>query len=121
MRNVATILSEELGDVAQTQREIFGPVGVVIRFEDDDHAVALANDSLFGLAGGVWARNPVRAYGIAAQLRTGLGGLNGGGGGVTGHLPFGGYKHSGLGREWGAAGLEEYLQTKAIAWDAAKG
>ncbi len=53
------------------QREIFGPVGVVIPFEDDDHAVALANDSLFGLAGGVWARNPVRAYGIAAQLRTG--------------------------------------------------
>ncbi len=103
------------------QREIFGPVGVVIPFEDDDHAVALANDSLFGLAGGVWARNPVRAYGIAAQLRTGLGGLNGGGGGVTPHLPFGGYKHSGLGREWGAAGLEEYLQTKAIAWDAAKG
>jgi aldehyde dehydrogenase (NAD+) len=103
------------------QREIFGPVGVVIPFEDDDHAVALANDSLFGLAGGVWARNPVRAYGIAARLRTGLVGLNGGGGGVTPHLPFGGYKHSGLGREWGAAGLEEYLQTKAIAWDAANG
>jgi acyl-CoA reductase-like NAD-dependent aldehyde dehydrogenase len=106
-------------DIAQ--KEFFGPVGVIIRFDDDDHAVRLANDSDFGLGGGVFSGDPVRAYGIAKRIRTGMVSINGGGGGVTPHVPFGGYKQSGLGREWGAAGLEEYLQTKSITWSAARG
>ncbi len=103
------------------QKEFFGPVGVVIPFDDDDHAVRLANDSDFGLGGGVFSADTVRALGIAKRIRTGMVGINGGGGGVTPHVPFGGYKQSGLGREWGAAGLEEYLQTKSITWSAARG
>ncbi|ARE37799.1 aldehyde dehydrogenase (plasmid) [Rhodococcus sp. BH4] len=106
-------------DIAQ--KEFFGPVGVIIPFDDDDHAVRLANDSDFGLGGGVSSGDPVRAYGIAKRIRTGMVTINGGGGGVTPHVPFGGYKQSGLGREWGAAGLEEYLQTKSITWSAARG
>jgi acyl-CoA reductase-like NAD-dependent aldehyde dehydrogenase len=105
-------------DIAQ--KEFFGPVGVIIAFDDDDHAVRLANDSDFGLGGGVFSADTVRALGIAKRIRTGMVSINGGGGGVTPHVPFGGYKHSGLGREWGAAGLEEYLQTKSITWDAAR-
>ncbi|PPJ23949.1 aldehyde dehydrogenase [Nocardia nova] len=100
------------------QKEFFGPVGVIIPFDDDDHAVRLANESDYGLAGGVYAADPARAYRIAKRIRTGMVNINGGGGGVTPHVPFGGYKQSGLGREWGAAGLEEYLQTKAVTWSA---
>lgn len=100
------------------RKEFFGPVGVVIPFDDDEHAVRLANDSEFGLGGGVFAADPARALEIAARLRTGLVTINGGGGGMTPHVPFGGYKGSGIGREWGAAGLDEYLQTKAVTWNA---
>lgn len=106
-------------DIAR--QEFFGPVGVIIPFDDDDHAVRLANDSEFGLGGSVFAADPVRALSIARRIRTGMVSINGGGGGVTPHIPFGGYKQSGLGREWGEAGLEEYLQTKAITWSAARG
>lgn len=103
------------------QDEFFGPVGVVITFKDDAEAVKIANDSDFGLGGAVWSKSPVRAYGIAKQLRTGMVGINGGGGGVTPHASFGGYKQSGLGREWGEAGLDEFLQTKSITWSANEG
>ncbi|TWH24629.1 acyl-CoA reductase-like NAD-dependent aldehyde dehydrogenase [Rhodococcus rhodochrous J45] len=106
-------------DIAQ--KEFFGPVGVIIPFDDDDHAVRLANESEFGLGGSVFAADPARAYGIAKRIRTGFVSINGGGGGVTPHVPFGGYKQSGLGREWGAAGLDEYLETKAVTWSAASG
>ena len=100
------------------QKEFFGPVGVIIPFDTDEEAVRLANDSDFGLAGGVWSANPARAYGIASQLRTGTVNINGGGPGVSPHVPFGGYKQSGLGREWGEFGLDEFLQTKSIVWSA---
>ncbi|MET7773439.1 aldehyde dehydrogenase family protein [Nocardia sp. NPDC005366] len=100
------------------RKEFFGPVGVVIPFDDDEQAIRLANDSEFGLAANVFAADPARALSIAKRIRTGLVSINGGGGGVSPHLPFGGYKQSGLGREWGAAGLDEYLQTKAVAWSA---
>jgi acyl-CoA reductase-like NAD-dependent aldehyde dehydrogenase len=105
-------------DIAQ--KEFFGPVGVIIPFDDDDHAVRLANDSDFGLSGGVFSADTVRALKIAKRIRTGTVSINGWGGGVTPHLAFGGYKQSGLGREWGENGLDEFLQTKNITWSAAR-
>ncbi len=102
-----------------SRREVFGPVSVIIPFDDDEHGIRLANDSDYGLGGGVWSADPVRAYGVARRMRTGNVIINGGGGGgLNPDAPFGGYKQSGLGREWGATGLEEFLQTKAITWPA---
>lgn len=104
------------------RKEFFGPVGVVIPFRDEDEAVRLANDSEYGLAGGVWAKDPARAYRIARRLRTGTVTLNGGGGGgLNPAAAFGGYKQSGIGREWGEWGLTEFLQHKTISWGAASG
>jgi aldehyde dehydrogenase (NAD+) len=96
--------------------EFFGPVGAVIPFANDDEAVRIANDSEFGLSGGVWSADPVRAAGVARQLRTGMVVINGGGGGLNPNAPFGGYKASGIGREFGAFGLSEFLQHKALQW-----
>ncbi|CAJ1510712.1 aldehyde dehydrogenase family protein [[Mycobacterium] burgundiense] len=98
------------------QEEFFGPVGVVIPFKDDADAVRIANDSRYGLAGGVWSVDPVRAAAVARQLRTGMVVINGGGGGLNPASPFGGYKQSGIGREFGEFGLAEYLQHKALQW-----
>ena len=98
------------------QEEFFGPVAVVIPFKDDDDAVRIANDSRYGLAGGVWSADPLRAAAVARRLRTGMVVVNGGGGGLNPAAPFGGYKHSGIGREFGAYGLSEYLQHKALQW-----
>jgi acyl-CoA reductase-like NAD-dependent aldehyde dehydrogenase len=103
------------------QREFFGPVGIVIPFRDDDEAIRLANESDFGLGGGVWAQDAARAYALARRLRTGYVTVNGGGGGLSPHGPFGGYKGSGLGREWGHHGMSEFLQHKTIAWGVAGG
>ncbi|KAA9163685.1 aldehyde dehydrogenase family protein [Amycolatopsis acidicola] len=102
--------------IAQT--EFFGPVGVIVPFRTDDEAVRLANDSAYGLSGGVWSADTTAAYEIATRLRTGSVAINGGGGGVNPRAAFGGYKQSGLGREWGEFGLDEFLQTKSISWAA---
>ena len=93
------------------REEIFGPVLVIIPYDDLDHAVALANDSPFGLGGYVSGANAEVARSVARRLRTGAVWINGG---FDFHAPFGGYKRSGNGREWGAAGFEEYLETKAL-------
>lgn len=103
------------------QDEIFGPVAVVVPFADDEEAVAIANDSRYGLSGAVWSADPRRAYAAASRLRTGTVVVNGGGGGTNPHGPFGGYKDSGVGREFGEAGLSEYLETKTVAWGVATG
>ena len=116
-----TLMTGVKNEMAVAQREFFGPVGVVIPFDDDDEAVRLANASDYGLAGGVWARDPLRAYGIAKRIRAGLIAVNGGGPGLSPHGPFGGYKQSGLGREWGAFGLEEFLEAKTVHWPVAGG
>jgi aldehyde dehydrogenase (NAD+) len=100
------------------RKEFFGPVGVVIGFDDDDEAVRLANDSEFGLGGGVWASDPVRAYEIAKRIRAGMVYVNGGGAGSSPHTAFGGYKQSGLGLERGEYGLDEFLLSKSIIWSA---
>jgi aldehyde dehydrogenase (NAD+) len=99
------------------QEEIFGPVLVAIPFDDDDDAVRIANDSVYGLAGGVFSGSFDRASAIARRIRTGVMSVNGGGP-VGPDLPFGGYKHSGIGRQNGTAGFEQYLETKAVAWPA---
>jgi acyl-CoA reductase-like NAD-dependent aldehyde dehydrogenase len=94
------------------QEEIFGPVLAIIPYDSDDEAVRLANDSKYGLAGGVWAGSPDRALQIARRLRTGQVDINGG---RFNHLaPFGGYKMSGIGRELGPHALHEFFQLKAI-------
>ena len=96
------------------QEEIFGPVLVVIPHDGDDDAVALANDSQYGLSGSVWSADRDRAIGVANRIRTGTIGINGGLW-FSPDVPFGGYRQSGVGRESGVAGFEEYLETKSLA------
>lgn len=100
------------------QEEIFGPVLVVIPFEDDDDAVRLANDSVYGLSGGVFSGSLERSLAVAHRIRTGSLSINGSAP-YGPDLPFGGYKHSGVGRQNGIAGFEQYLETKSVAWPSA--
>jgi aldehyde dehydrogenase (NAD+) len=96
------------------REEIFGPVLTVIAHDGDDDAIRIANDSPYGLSGTVFSGDDERAAGIAARLRVGTVNINGGVW-YSADMPFGGYKQSGIGREMGLAGFEEYLETKAIA------
>jgi aldehyde dehydrogenase (NAD+) len=96
------------------REEIFGPVLTVIAHDGDDDAVRIANDSPYGLSGTVFSADEERAAGIAARMRVGTVNVNGGVW-YSADMPFGGYKQSGIGREMGLAGFEEYLETKAIA------
>jgi len=100
-------------DSTIAQEEIFGPVLVVIPFEDDDDAVRIANNSRYGLSGGVTSGSLDRAMSVARRIRTGTISVNGGAW-FGPDAPFGGYKESGLGREHGRAGFEEYLETKTL-------
>ncbi len=100
------------------QEEIFGPVLVVIPFDDDDDAVRIANESKYGLAGMVFSDSVERSMAVARRIRTGSLGVNGGAP-YGADLPFGGYKHSGIGRQNGTAGFDQYLETKSIAWPVA--
>lgn len=95
------------------QEEVFGPVGVVIGFDTDDEAVAIANDSKYGLSGAIWSADSARAYDMALRIRTGTVKINGG---APIETPFGGYKWSGIGREFGTQGLDEYTEIKAITY-----
>jgi acyl-CoA reductase-like NAD-dependent aldehyde dehydrogenase len=94
------------------REEIFGPVVVIIPFEDEDDAVAIANDSAYGLAGGIWSRNADHARAVAAKLRTGRVRINGAP--LNKRGTHGGFKLSGIGREWGRFGIEEFLEYKSI-------
>jgi aldehyde dehydrogenase (NAD+) len=96
------------------QEEVFGPVLVAIPYDGDDDAVRIANDSPYGLSAAVYGGDLPRANAVAARLRTGTVGVNGGLW-YAPDVPFGGYKASGIGREMGRQGFEEYLETKAIA------
>ncbi len=96
------------------QEEIFGPVLVVIPHDGDDDAVRIANESAYGLSGSVDSADLARAKAVAARIRTGTLAVNGGVW-FSPDAPFGGYKQSGIGREMGVAGFEEYLETKTIA------
>jgi len=95
------------------QEEIFGPVLSILPYDSEAQAVEIANDTIYGLAGGVWSADPERAMNVARKMRTGQVDINGGR--YNPLAPFGGYKQSGIGRELGVFGLEEYLQVKSIA------
>ena len=99
---------------AIAQQEVFGPVLVLLPFDDDDDAVRIANDSVFGLAGAVMSRSAERGMAIARRIRTGSFGVNGGMF-YGADAPFGGYKSSGVGRQCGIEGFGQYLETKTIA------
>jgi len=100
-------------DATIAQEEIFGPVLAVLKYTDDDDAVRIANNSKYGLSGSVASASLDRAIGIARRIRTGTVSVNGGGW-FGPDSPFGGYKDSGIGREHGIAGFEEYLETKTL-------
>jgi aldehyde dehydrogenase (NAD+) len=109
-----TLLADVDPSSTVAQEEIFGPVLVAIPHDGDDDAVAIANDSIYGLSGAVWAGSHERGEAVARRIRTGTIGVNGGM--WFGHdVPFGGYKQSGMGREMGPEGFEEYTEIKVIA------
>ncbi|MCW2831468.1 MAG: aldehyde dehydrogenase [Aeromicrobium sp.] len=113
-----TLFADVTNDMRIAQEEVFGPVGVVIPFDTDDEAVAIANDSPFGLYGSIYSGDPAVAYEMAMRLRVGAVTINGGAGGMSPWAPFGGYKRSGLGRELGADALEEFTEVKSIQFPA---
>ena len=107
-----TVFSGVRNDMTIAQEEIFGPVLAIIPYDDEEDAIRIANDSAYGLAGGVWSSDEERAKRVARRIRTGQVEINGG---VFNPLaPFGGYKQSGHGRELGRYALEEYLQVKSM-------
>jgi aldehyde dehydrogenase (NAD+) len=108
-----TLLAGVEPDATVAQEEIFGPVLSVIGYEDEDEAVEIANGTVYGLAGYVWGGDPERAVGVARRLRTGMVAVNGGSF-IGAELPFGGRGQSGIGREWGVAGFEEFLELKSV-------
>lgn len=110
----ATVLDNVAPTARILSQEVFGPVAPIVRFKTEDEAVALANDTPFGLAAYVFTENIDRALGVADRLETGMVGINQG---VVSNVaaPFGGIKHSGMGREGGPEGIEEYLETKYLA------
>jgi aldehyde dehydrogenase (NAD+) len=110
-----TCFADVTNDMRIAREEIFGPVLVVIPYEDEEDAIRITNDSEYGLSGGVSSGDPERAMRIASRIRSGSVSVNGGMC-IAGDLPFGGYKMSGIGREWGVEGIEEFLQSKVLAW-----
>ena len=107
-----TIFANVSPGMAIAQEEIFGPVLSVMPYDTEADAVRIANDSIYGLAGGVWSATKERALSVARQLRTGQVDINGGR--FNALAPFGGYKKSGVGRELGPLALDEFFQLKSI-------
>jgi aldehyde dehydrogenase (NAD+) len=107
-----TVFSNVTNDMTIAQEEIFGPVLSIIGYEDEDDAVRIANDSLYGLSGGVQGADAERAKAVAKRIRTGQIEVNGGA--FNPSAPFGGYKNSGYGREYGEHGFEEFLEIKSM-------
>jgi aldehyde dehydrogenase (NAD+) len=107
-----TVFSEVTPEMTIAQEEIFGPVLVIQPYEDEDDAVRIANDTVYGLAGGVWSAGQDRAIAVAKRIRTGQIEINGGA--FNPLAPFGGYKQSGHGRENGRYAIEELLQVKSL-------
>jgi aldehyde dehydrogenase (NAD+) len=109
-----TLFADVAPDARIAQEEIFGPVVVIIPFADDDDAVRIANSTIYGLSGAVHSADTDRALAVARRLRTGTVSVQGAQW-YAPDTPFGGYRQSGLGREGGVLGFEEYLEVKTIA------
>jgi aldehyde dehydrogenase (NAD+) len=107
-----TVFSNVTPDMTIAKEEIFGPVLSILAYDTEDEAVEIANDSVYGLGGGVWSGDKDHAREVAKRMRTGQVSINGGS--FNPLAPFGGYKQSGNGREWGPFGFEEYLEVKAL-------
>ena len=107
-----TVFSDVRNDMTIAQEEIFGPVLSILPYDSEEEAVEIANDTIYGLAAGVWGGDAERAQRVARKLRSGQVNVNGAR--STEPTPFGGYKQSGNGREWGKWGLDEYLEVKAL-------
>ncbi|WP_406500310.1 aldehyde dehydrogenase family protein [Streptomyces sp. NBC_01590] len=107
-----TVFADVTPEMTVAQEEIFGPVVSLIRYEDEDDALRIANGTVYGLAGAVWAGDDAEAVAFARRMDTGQVDINGGR--FNPLAPFGGYKQSGVGRELGSHGLAEYLQTKSL-------
>ena len=107
-----TVFANVMSSMTIAQEEIFGPVLSILPYEDTDDAVRIANDSKYGLSGGVWSADEERAKSVARRLRTGQVEINGGS--FNAMAPFGGYKQSGIGRELGRYGLEEFCEVKSL-------
>jgi aldehyde dehydrogenase (NAD+) len=110
-----TLFTDVDSSMTIAQEEIFGPVLVAIPFEDEDDAVRIANDSHYGLSGGVYSGSLERSLAVARRIRSGVLSINGGNF-YSADMPFGGYKDSGIGRQNGIAGFDQYLETKSLAW-----
>ena len=108
----STIFSNVTRDMTIAREEIFGPVLSIIPYDTEEEAIEIANDSIYGLAGGVWSGDADHAKAVARRIRAGQVEVNGGS--FNPSAPFGGYKQSGLGREAGKFGLEEFLEVKAL-------
>ncbi|WP_347270583.1 aldehyde dehydrogenase [Rhizorhabdus histidinilytica] len=107
-----TLFADASNDMAIAREEIFGPVGTIIAYDDEEQAIAIANDSNYGLSGGVFTESPDRAYAVARRIRTGNFGHNGRVIDFT--MPYGGFKQSGIGREGGVEGLHAFTEIKAV-------
>ncbi|MBX9395780.1 aldehyde dehydrogenase family protein [Streptomyces sp. TRM72054] len=107
-----TVFADVTPEMTIAQEEIFGPVLSILRYEDEDDALRIANGTVYGLAGAVWAGDEAEAVAFARRMETGQVDINGGR--FNPLAPFGGYKQSGVGRELGVHGLSEYLQTKSL-------
>jgi aldehyde dehydrogenase (NAD+) len=110
-----TLFADVDNSMTIAQEEIFGPVLAVIPFDDEEDAIRIANDSGYGLSGGVFSGSEERGTAVARRIRTGSIGVNGGLW-YGADSPYGGYKASGIGRQNGIEGFEQYLETKAVAW-----
>jgi len=107
-----TIFSNVTPDMTIAREEIFGPVLSIIPYDSEEEAIRIANDTIYGLAAGVWSATPERAKQVARRLKAGQVEVNGGS--FNPAAPFGGYKQSGLGREAGKFGLEEFCEVKSM-------
>ncbi len=111
-----TVFSGVSNDMVIAREEIFGPVLAIIPYRDEEEAVRIANDTPYGLSAYVWSADPARAQRLARRIRAGMVHINGAP--LDNLAPFGGYKKSGNGREWGAHGLREFLEVKAVMGEA---
>src|SRR5262245_34740065 len=107
-----TVFGKVKNSMTIAQEDIFGPVLSIIPYKDEEEAIRLANDTVYGLAGAVWSKDEARAQRVARRIRAGQVDVNGGA--FNMNAPFGGFKQSGHGREAGVFGLEEFLEYKSL-------